>query len=200
MRAAVRSSTMARIRARSSGVGQPQRRRRGTRATGVVAAGPAEDEVDGRAAGPRSASCSTTSTPARRGEPAPAAGRAGGARRRQRRRRRAASASGLGRPSTSVGSRCSCSAGAVAGQVEVHQLDRAAAPRCTVAVGPRTVVDPVGQLLGVRHRGRQAHSATVARQVDDHLLPHRAAVGVLEVVDLVEDDEARARRSAGDPA
>ena len=68
-------------------------------------------------------------------------------------------------------------------------------------VGPRTVVIHAGQLLGVGDRGRQAHQAHRRRQVDDHLLPHRPAVGVLEEVHLVEDDDAEAverRRAAVD--
>ncbi len=61
--------------------------------------------------------------------------------------------------------------------------------------------DPVGQLLGVRHRGRQAHERHVGRQVDHHLLPHRPAVGVLEEVHLVEHHVAKTpqrRRSCVD--
>ncbi len=57
--------------------------------------------------------------------------------------------------------------------------------------GPPYLGEPGRQLLRVRHRGRQADQAHVGRDVDDHLLPHRPPVGVLEVVDLVEHDEAQ---------
>ena len=46
--------------------------------------------------------------------------------------------------------------------------------------------DPLGELVGVAHRRRQAHQPDVGRKVDDHLLPHRAAIGVLQEVHLVE--------------
>ena len=63
----------------------------------------------------------------------------------------------------------------------------------TAAVAPRTVSIQVGDLLGVRHRRREAHERRPRRgEVDDHLLPHRAAVAVLEVVHLVEHDVAEA--------
>ena len=126
---------------------------------GVVAAGPAEDEEDGRAAARCSARCSTTST--RRGV---------AQRRRGRRARRAAChvargigveavASGLGRPSTQGRAACAISLGLVVHQVPVVERHRAASCSTTTAVGPRTVLDPVGQLVGVGHRGRQAHEA-----------------------------------------
>jgi hypothetical protein len=76
-------------------------------------------------------------------------------------------------------------------QVEVTQLDRPAVLDDDLGRPPHGG-DPVGQLLGVGHRGRQAHQADLRGEVDDHLLPHRASVGVLEVVDLVEDDVAQA--------
>ena len=50
--------------------------------------------------------------------------------------------------------------------------------------------DPLGQLRHVAHRRRQAHEADGLRQVDDHLLPNRAPVRVLEEVHLVEHDES----------
>jgi hypothetical protein len=53
-------------------------------------------------------------------------------------------------------------------------------------------LDPRRHLLGVRHRGREAHEGHLRRQVDDHLFPHRSAVAVLEVVHLVEHDVAQA--------
>ena len=48
---------------------------------------------------------------------------------------------------------------------------------------------PIGQLVGVGHRGREAHQLHVERRVDDDLLPHGTPVGVLEVVHLVEHHE-----------
>ncbi len=50
--------------------------------------------------------------------------------------------------------------------------------------------DPVGQLLGIRYRRRQADEQHRCRQVDDHLFPHRAAIRVLQKVDLVEHHDA----------
>ncbi|MEZ5203894.1 MAG: hypothetical protein R2701_05820 [Acidimicrobiales bacterium] len=50
--------------------------------------------------------------------------------------------------------------------------------------------DPPRELLGVRHGGRQAHEAHRRGRVHQDLLPHRPAVAVLEVVDLVEDHPA----------
>jgi hypothetical protein len=51
---------------------------------------------------------------------------------------------------------------------------------------------PVPHLLGVGDRRRQGDQGHRLRQVDDDLLPHRAAGGVLEVVDLVEHHVAQA--------
>ena len=58
--------------------------------------------------------------------------------------------------------------------------------------GGRTAhrLDPRRQLGRVADRGRQAHQPDVLGEVDDDLLPHRTAVGVLEEVDLVEHDQA----------
>ena len=53
---------------------------------------------------------------------------------------------------------------------------------------PADRADPAGELVGVRDRGGQADEPDVVGCVDDHLLPHRTAVRVLEVVDLVEHD------------
>jgi hypothetical protein len=75
----------------------------------------------------------------------------------------------------------------VSREVEVAQLHRAPLLDDRLGGSPHGR-DPVGQLLGVRHGGRQAHQPHLGRQVDDDLLPHRAPVGVLEVVHLVEDD------------
>ena len=57
--------------------------------------------------------------------------------------------------------------------------------------------DPVGQLLGIRHRCRQTHEADGGGEVDDDLLPHRTAVRVLEVVDLVEHHPLEALQRRG---
>jgi hypothetical protein len=48
--------------------------------------------------------------------------------------------------------------------------------------------EPGAELLRVRHRGRQRDQPDLRREVDDHLLPDRAAEPVGEVVDLVHDD------------
>ena len=71
----------------------------------------------------------------------------------------------------------------------------------TARVGPAHGADPLRQLVDVADGRRQAHQPDVLRQVDDHLFPHRAAVGVLQEVHLVEHHEcevvevATARRS-----
>ena len=95
------------------------------------------------------------------------------------------------------------------GGQQVEALGRAVAHQVEVleAHGPRVLHDgrrraphgrhPVGQLVGVRHGGRQAHQPHPVGQVDDHLLPHRAAVGVLQEVDLVEDDHAEVAQRPG---
>ena len=49
---------------------------------------------------------------------------------------------------------------------------------------------PVAELLGVAHRGRQADQRDVLGELQDHLLPHRAAEPVGEVVHLVHHHEA----------
>jgi hypothetical protein len=49
---------------------------------------------------------------------------------------------------------------------------------------------PLPQHDGVGDRRRQADERDVGRGEDEDLLPHPAAVGVLEEVDLVEDDDA----------
>ena len=53
-------------------------------------------------------------------------------------------------------------------------------------------LDPIGELLGVGHCGRQADEVDGGRGVDDHLLPHGPPIRILEVVDLVEDDVPQA--------
>jgi hypothetical protein len=78
----------------------------------------------------------------------------------------------------------------VAGQVQMAEPHRPALLDDGGGLAPHGL-DPVGELLGVGHRGRQADQVDPRVEVDDHLLPHRAPVGVLEVVDLVEDDVAQ---------
>ena len=88
--------------------------------------------------------------------------------------------------------------GAVADEIAVVEAHRAA--QLDDRGGrPADGLDPGGQLARVAHRRREAHEADVGGQVDDHLLPHRAAIGVLQVVDLVEHDQPEAveRRRAG---
>ena len=60
-------------------------------------------------------------------------------------------------------------------------------------------VEPVAELLGVRHRRRQRDQPHGLREVDDDLLPHRAAEAVGEVVHLVHHDvaESAQRRRVG---
>ena len=50
--------------------------------------------------------------------------------------------------------------------------------------------EPVAELLGVAHCRRQRHQPHRLGEVDDHLLPDRAAEAVGEVVHLVHDDVA----------
>ena len=57
--------------------------------------------------------------------------------------------------------------------------------------------EPLAELLGVAHRGRQRHQLDVVGQVDDHLLPDRAAEPVGEVVHLVHDDEPEPGQGRG---
>ena len=57
---------------------------------------------------------------------------------------------------------------------------------------PAERAQPFAELLGVGDRGRQAHHGDRERQVDEDLLPHGAAVGVLQVVHLVHHDQAEA--------
>jgi hypothetical protein len=55
-------------------------------------------------------------------------------------------------------------------------------------VSPRTGAEPLAELLGVAHRGRQGGDLHVLREVDDHLLPDGAALAVGQVVHLVHHD------------
>ena len=52
--------------------------------------------------------------------------------------------------------------------------------------------EPATQFLRVVDRGGQADEAHLGRGEDEHLLPDAAAVGVLNEVDLVEDDGVQA--------
>ena len=79
--------------------------------------------------------------------------------------------------------------GAVPHEVEVLELDGTSLlddRGCGAADG----CHPVGELLGVADRGREADESRRVRRVDDDLLPHRPAVGVLQVVHFVQDDVA----------
>ncbi len=78
----------------------------------------------------------------------------------------------------------------VAHQVEVPEPHRAPFLDDRLGLAAHGL-DPVGELLRVGHRGRQAHEVDLGWEVDDDLFPHGAAVGVLEIVDLVEDDVAQ---------
>ena len=107
-------------------------------------------------------------------------------------------ASGFGRPPTNVSNRCETVVGPVVDEVAVVEADRAAQlddRRRRAADG----LDPRRQLGRVADRRRQADQPDVRREVDDDLLPHRAAVGVLQEVHLVEHDETEVveRRRAG---
>ena len=47
-------------------------------------------------------------------------------------------------------------------------------------------IDPVGELAGIGHRGRERHQLNRGRTVDDRFFPHGAALGIIHVVALVE--------------
>ena len=74
----------------------------------------------------------------------------------------------------------------VAEQVEVVQLHRAPLLDNGRGLSPNRG-DPVGQLLRVRDRRRQADEVHRRGAVDDHFLPDRAPVSVLQVMNLVEN-------------
>ena len=59
------------------------------------------------------------------------------------------------------------------------------------------LAEPGAELLGVAHRGRQRDHLHVVGQVDDHLLPDRAAEAVREVVHLVHHHEAEPAQGPG---
>ena len=75
---------------------------------------------------------------------------------------------------------------------------RWAAARSTItAVSPAHRAQPAPELVGVVHGGRQADEADLGRGQDEDLLPHAAAVRVLDEVDLVEDDGVQALEQVG---
>jgi hypothetical protein len=78
---------------------------------------------------------------------------------------------------------------AVADQHVLPQRDRAHLADDDLRV-PADGDQPLAELLGVAHRGRQRDQGDRLWEVDDHLLPHRAAEPVGEVVHLVHDDVA----------
>ncbi len=57
--------------------------------------------------------------------------------------------------------------------------------------------EPGAELVGVGNRRRQAHEHHVGSRQDYHLLPHRPPIGILEVVDLVQHDQAQALQLGG---
>ncbi len=61
---------------------------------------------------------------------------------------------------------------------------------------PAYGADPVGQFRDVAHRCRQRDQANVMRQVNDHLLPDRPAIGVLQEVHLVDHDRSEVAQVA----
>ncbi len=84
----------------------------------------------------------------------------------------------------------------VADEVQVLELDRSALfddRRSRAAHGAH----PVGELVRVAHRRGQAHEARRLRRVDDHLFPDRPAIGVLQVVHLVQDHVAQVAQRVG---
>jgi hypothetical protein len=76
-------------------------------------------------------------------------------------------------------------------QVVVVQRDRPALLDHDLGL-PAGRLEPRAELLGVGHGGRQGGDLDLDREVDEHLLPDRAADPVLQVVDLVHDHEAQA--------
>ena len=79
---------------------------------------------------------------------------------------------------------------AICDHVQVDELDRALLVDDRLGVPPHRG-DPRGELFSVGDCGREADEVNVEGRVDDHLLPHRAAIGVLQVVHLVEHDVAQ---------
>ncbi len=81
-------------------------------------------------------------------------------------------------------------------QVEVVEPDRSFVLDDGDGLAPHGR-DPGCELVSVRHRGGQADETNLRWQVDDDLLPHGASVGVLEEVDLVEDDKSKVVQRPG---
>ena len=95
--------------------------------------------------------------------------------------------SGFGESSTRVGIRVVDAQRRDLNRVQVGEFDRALLMHDQLGRSPDRV-DPTRELIGVRDRRRQADEPDSWRRVDDHFLPDRAPIGVLEVVNLVEDD------------
>ena len=110
--------------------------------------------------------------PGRRGGRPPGSGAA-----RRRRRRRSAGGAAVG--------------AALADHVQVHELDRPPLLDDRLGLAPHGL-HPGRDLLGVRDGRRQRDDRDLGREMDDHLLPHRAPGGILQVVDLVEHGVAQA--------
>ena len=70
----------------------------------------------------------------------------------------------------------------------------------TTSTGPRTERSQAPSSLALDTVAERQTKVTLAGREDEHLLPHPAPVGVLEVVDLVEDDRAPSRCSRSEPA
>ena len=79
---------------------------------------------------------------------------------------------------------------AFADHVQVHELDRPALLDDRLGLAAHGL-HPRRDLFRVGDRGRQRDDRDAAREVDDHLFPHRAARGVLEIVHLVEHGVAQ---------
>ena len=161
-------SAIARISARSAGSVRrsPAARHCSHR---LVAAGAAEHERDRRAACSSASSSSTVSTRLGRAQRRAAVGRRAARVARRRRARRAGRRRGwvgarpFVRSATNVGSRCSVSRPRSPTRYRCSSVTG----RCssmTAAVRAAHRLDPGGDLLGVRHRGRQAHQPTSRRR------------------------------------
>ena len=169
-------------------------------ADGGVAAGPAEHEGDRREQAVAVQPVEHRD-PRRRPEPdAPgAAPRRGPRRGRGPTRRWRTAGPGRGCAGTRSGSTCSSpsapssSANRSSSRLPTIMCCHSGTGRCssTTTRGVAAHGDqPVAELLGVAHRGRQADQRDVLGQLEDHLLPHRAAEPVGEVVHLVHHDVA----------
>ena len=199
-RSPVRRSTIRRISATSSSVVSRSPARTHWR-DGGVAAGAAEDEDDRREQAV-AVQPVEHGDPRRRPEPGAPRGRA----RRGARaaaavpdggRRTARSSSRVARTSSgvdlqlavapSVAARTGRAAGCRPACAATAAPDGARRPRPGVAAHGD---QPVAELLGVGHRRRQADQRDVLGQLDDDLLPDRAAEPVGQVVHLVHDDVA----------